>query len=539
MRLLVILSSLCCANALLADEVPLKAPKPVSTAIVPELQFDAIDSPALDALIAEETGRTVADLTPAPDAVFLRRVSLDLLGRQPTIEEQRVFLNDSSEDKRERLIQRTLGHPDFGRSWANYWSDTISYRVAPPELTFLNYEPFKGWLAEQFNENVPWDEIVTQILTSTGNVAEVPATTFVAYHQGEPAKLAAETARVFLGVQLQCAECHDHPFDNWKRDQFHSLAAYFARAQVKMPHNTGAATVVSSKEKGEYTMPNTDPGKKGKEMQPVFLEGESMEAGRPDRERREELARLLTDRRNRWFARAFVNRLWDRVAGDGFYSPVDNMGEYQPQLLPKVHEALTDHFLSTDYDIRDLFSVVLNTEYYGQSMPEKEPDEQHPFATLEQTRLRGDEVFESLETALEIPVVRKPTAKPTKAIRFPVPPKTIQEIVSETYGYDPSFGPKLIQRKMSQAMLMMNNEELQAQINADPDSGTVLSRILKSETDNEKVIVQLFELMLAREPSKAEASLCLKHVESLKDRGAAFEDLLWSLMNSTEFTTRR
>lgn len=539
MRLLVILSSLSCATSLLADETPLQAPKPAVVESVADRHFETIDATNLDRLIAEETGRAVDNLEPAPDHVFLRRVSLDLLGRQPTVEEQHIFLNDSSEDKRERLIQRMLDHPDFGRNWANYWSDTIAYRVAPPELTFLNYEPFKEWLAGQFNENAPWDEVVTQILTSTGKVGDVPATTFVAYHQGEPAKLAAETARIFLGVQLQCAECHDHPFDNWKRDQFHSLAAYFARAQVKMPHNTGAATVVSSKEKGEYTMPNADPGKKGKEMQPVFLEGESMDSGRPDLERRTELARLLTDRRNRWFARAFVNRLWDRVAGDGFYSPVDNMGEFQPQLLPEVHEALTDHFLATDYDIRDLFTLVLNTRYYGQSMPLSDADEQHPFALLEQTRLRGDEVFESLETALEIPVVRKPTAKPTSAIRFPVPPKTIQEIVSETYGYDPSFGPKLIQRKMSQAMLMMNNEELQAQVNADPDSGTVLSRILKTETDNEKVIVQLFELMLAREPTEQEKSLCLKHVESLKNRGAAFEDLLWSLMNSTEFTTRR
>ncbi|MBD3675202.1 MAG: DUF1549 domain-containing protein [Planctomycetaceae bacterium] len=526
--------------ALVADaQEPLRAPRPITEPQAPKLQYRTVTAEEVDELIAVAVERNVADFKAASDPVFLRRVTLDLLGRQPTLEEQNVFLNDDSTGKRQRLIERCLAHPDFGKNWANYWSDTISYRVTPPELTFLNYEPLKEWLAEQFNQNVAWDEVVTEILTSTGKVSEEPAATFVAYHQGEPTKLAAETARIFLGVQIQCAECHDHPFDDWKRDQFHSLAAYFARTQVKMPHNKGAATVVSAKEKGEYKMPNADPGKKGQEMQPVFLSGQQMDAGRPDHERRAELAQLLTDNRNRWFARAFVNRLWDRIAGDGFYSPVDNMGVNQPQLLPEVHESLTDHFLATGYDVKDLFQLILNTRYYGQEIPTDLPERTHPFAYLEQTRLRGDEVFDSLQTALDVPVVRKPTPKPTAEIRFPPPPKTIQESVAETFGYDPSFGPQVVQRTMSQAMLMMNNEELQAQVDADPESGTVLAKLLQSETDDAQVITKLYRLLLARKPTDRELKICWQHVQSIEDRGAAFEDVLWSLINSTEFTTRR
>lgn len=518
---------------------PLRAPRPVKEPAAFEKHYQSLTVEDLDSMIASLVERNVEDLQPTSDPVFLRRVTLDLLGRQPTVEEQNVFLNDESAGKRQRLVERCLAHPDFGKNWANYWSDTISYRVSPPELTFLNYEPLKTWLTEQFNANAPWDEVVTEILTSTGKVSEQPAATFVAYHQGEPTKLAAETARIFLGVQIQCAECHDHPFDDWKRDQFHSLAAYFARTQVKMPHNKGAATVVSAKEKGEYKMPNADPGKKSQEMKPVFLAGQQMDAGRPDHERRTELAKLLTDDRNRWFARAFVNRVWDRIAADGFFSPVDNMGVNQPVLLPEVHEALTDHFLSTRYDVKDLFQLILNTRYYGQQIPSELPDRTHPFAYLEQTRLRGDEVFDSLQTALDVPVVRKPTPKPTAEIRFPPPPKTIQESVADTFGYDPSFGPKVVQRTMSQAMLMMNNEELQAQVDADPDSGTVLAKLLKSESDDTKVIRKLYQLLMAREPTDTEMTICRKHISSIEDRGAAFEDLLWSLINSTEFTTRR
>ncbi|HSG73478.1 MAG TPA: DUF1549 domain-containing protein [Planctomycetaceae bacterium] len=535
MRTLLVCTVLTVTFPVVADEErPLRAPRPEAP-----IEYATTDSDSIDRLIAQELETSVDSFVPADDVTFLRRATLDLIGRQPTIEEQRIFENDSSDDKRTRLIERLLADERFGKNWANYWSDTISYHVAPPELTFLTYEPFKEWMTQQLNENRPWDQIVTEILTSSGKVAEVPAVTFVAYHQAEPTKLAAETARIFLGMQIQCAECHDHPFEDWTREQFHSLAAYFARSSVKMPHNKGAETVVSSKEKGEYTMPNADPSKKGKEMKPAFVDGKQYEGGLSDEERRAELARLLTDRRNRWFARAFTNKIWDRVAADGFYSPVDNIGDNQPQMLPSVHAALTDHFLATGYDIKDLYRVVLNTRYYQQQTPLDPGKLEHPFASLEMTRLRGDEVFDSLETALKVPIVKQPTPKPTSAIRFPVPPKSIQEIVAETYGYDPSFGPKTVQRNMSQAMLMMNNEELQQQVNADPESGTELSRILKEESDNDRVIERLYELMLARKPTETEQKTCREHLASVKDRGEGFEDLLWALMNSTEFTTRR
>ncbi len=520
--------SCCLANVTWADS-PLTAPRPDNT----------LRPADLDRLIAQGLRTQPETFSPCDDVTFLRRVTLDLLGRIPTVEEQRIYAADESPDKRERLIKRLLNNEEFGKNQANYWSDTIAYRVAPPELTFLEYDPFKSWLATEFNQGRPWDQIVSKVLTSTGKVADEPAATFVAYHQGHPQKLAAETARIFLGMQIQCAECHDHPFDDWKREHFHSLAAYFARAQVKMPWNKGAETVVSDKGKGEYTMPDVDPSKKGKEMRPVFLYGEEYNTGTSDLERRAELARLLTDEKNRWFARSFVNRAWERIAGAGFYNPVDNMGVNQIQLLPEVHEALTGHFLASRYDVKSLFELLLQTRYYQRQMPLTPTEQALRFEELLPSRLRGDEVFDTLQTALAVPVVKPPTAAPTDAIRFPPPGKSIRDAVVETFGYDPSFGPKLVQRNMSQAMLMMNNEELQAQVNADPASGTVLSKLLQEQSEDDKLIETLYELMLARKPSARESGLCREHIQSVPNRGEAFEDLLWSLMNSAEFTTRR
>ena len=176
---------------------------------------------ALDALIQQELKQSPAGR--ASDEQFLRRVSLDLIGRPPSIAELKTFLDDASADRRGQVIDRLLANPEFGQNWANYWSDTISYHVPPPELTFLSYKPFKDWLAARFNANDSWATVTKEILTANGTVKTNPAATFIGYHRGNATKLAAETARVFLGLQLHCAQCHNHKFDRWKRSRVSRL----------------------------------------------------------------------------------------------------------------------------------------------------------------------------------------------------------------------------------------------------------------------------------------------------------------------------
>jgi Protein of unknown function (DUF1549)/Protein of unknown function (DUF1553) len=500
-----------------------------------------LTSARLDELIARELETPFEEPGFVSDARFLRRVSLDLIGRQPTPHEIDEFERDSANVRRQRAIDRLLASPEFGSNWANYWSDTIAWRVPPPELTFLDYRPLEGWLAGQLNGNASWDQIVQELLTGTGKVKEQPAATFVAYHQGSPTKLAAETARIFLSVQIQCAECHDHPFDDWKREQFHQLAAFFARTAVKMPWNEGPETVVSDKGKGEYLMPDAvDPTRKGQTMQPVFFTGTAAaESGLSDLERRLKLAAFITSPENPWFARSYVNRVWARLMGRGFYEPVDDMGLIVAPVLPEVHERLADHFAATGCDVKDLFRLIVRTDAYRRGLPGDIELADKPLAAARAARLRGDEVFDSLATAVALPDLQPPTPKPTAEIRFPIPPKSTREMIAETFGYDPSLNPRDVMRNMNQAMLLMNNEQLQAQVNADPASGTVLARLLASDADDERAFRRLFEIMLAREPTDREVQIALEHIGSVERRGAAFEDLLWALMNATEFTTKR
>ena len=509
------------------------------------LADEPVDTPLtsaqLDAIFLESAKLAEQDLAGVvTDEQFLRRVSLDLIGRQPTPNELATYLLDSSDGKRAAAVERLLASPEFGTNWAGYWSDVIGYRVPPPELTFLDYTLFEKWLGERINQNAPWDETVRIILTATGKVKDSPAATFVGFHNADTTRLAAETARVFMSLQIGCAQCHDHPFDEWKREQFHELAAYFVRASAKMPWNDSGEIEVKDKGKGEYEMPNVaDPTKKGTVMVPAFLTGVKLETGKSDLERRTELALVVAGRDNPWFAKSYVNRVWGRLMGRAFHEPADDMGAGNEPQLREVHQPLTAHFIASGFDAKSLFRVIMNSQAYQQRLVENPSAAEKPYAAGRTTKLRGDEVFQSLVTAIDLPNVTPPKTAPTKDIRFPPPPKSTKDVVSETFGFDPSLRPDDISRTLGQAMLMMNNDQLQAQINAKPDSGTALGKLLASEPDNAKAVQRLFKLVLARAPNEAEAKIALEHVSSQSSRGEAYEDLLWSLINSAEFTTRR
>lgn len=514
--------------------MPVVAGEPQAVARLSPEQVDALVVTHRQA----ESGPAAVEVV--SDEQFFRRASLDLLGRQPTASELQAFLALTGPERRSQAIEQLLAHPGFGENWANYWVDTLAFRVPPPELTFLNYDPLKQWLAREFNANTGWDQIVRAILSATGKVKENPPVTFVAYHEGHAERLASETARIFMSLQIGCAQCHDHPFDDWKREQFHELAAYFARASVKFPWNEGIETEVKDKGKGEYTMPNVaDPTKKGTEMVPAFLTGVAFEKGKSDVERRTELAKVVASVENPWFASAYTNRVWARLMGRGFYNPVDDFGAANFPVMEDVHAALTAEFLASNFDVKGLFRLIMNSRVYQQPLSTNPSTADEPFAAAATSKLRGDEVYASLVTAIDLPNITPPKMAPTKEIRFPPPPKSTRDIVAEAFAFDPSARPQDVSRTLHQAMLLMNNDQLQAQVNAQPESGTVLSRLLQQTPENDAAVRQLFLTVLARRPSDKEVAIALEHVQSAESRAAGFEDLLWGLLNSAEFTTKR
>jgi hypothetical protein len=372
------------------------------------------------------------------------------------------------------------------------------------------------------------------MLTAIGSVGDNPAGAFIGFHQGESNRIAGETTRVFLGVKIACAECHDHPFIDMPQEVFHGMAAFFARTKAKLPWNDSNGIEISSDSKAEHKMPGAK-----EPIVPTLLDGTPQEAGLSDLRRRQILADWLVSGDNPYFARAYVNRIWARLMGRGFYEPVDDMGEGNEPLLADVHQALSDHFVASGFDTREVFRLITCSRAYQRTLSMSPSASDEAFAASQTKRLRGDEVFDSLEAAIEIPNITPPAEKASTAVRFPPPPKSTRDLVNEAFGYDPSFPDAWLSRTMDQAMFLMNNAQLHKQLDASPASGTVLARLLAAEPDDDKAIETLYQRVLARSPSAAEREIVFRHLKRVRDRGEAFEDLLWSLLNTAEFTTRK
>ncbi len=466
---------------------------------------------------------------------------------------------DPSPDKRGRVIDRLLDDPRFGENWARYWRDVIMYRrsddraqLAAPAL----YE----YLTNEFNKNAPWDEIVRSFITATGDVRENGATGLIMAQNGNTADITSEVSRIFLGVQIQCANCHDHKTDRWKREQFHQLAAFFPRIAVrpvKLDDDKRSFEVVGNdrplKVKNpklanrpigspEHFMPDLKhPEFEGTKMQPVFfLTGQSLPFGTPDAQRRDTIAKWITSPADEWFAKAFVNRVWAELVGEGFYDPIDDIGPDRTCTAPNTIDCLAHEFVDSKFDVKRLYHIIASTEAYQRnSRTRRNPDEM-PFAANCPERLRGDQVYDALIAALgmnDAPGVRLSEAMGGKGGKG-APLRSPRNQFDQVFGFDPSTPRDEVTGSIPQALLLMNGPQINRAINASRP-GSELTQLLASSSDNESVATELYLRCLGREPNKAELQACITHVKDSKTRAAGFEDILWALINSTEFLQRK
>src|SRR5262249_42512423 len=307
-----------------------------------------------------------AKIKPAPltsDEQFIRRVTLDLTGKLPTPAAIKEFQDDKATDKRAKLIDKLLDSDDFARHWSLYFRDVIVSKGSINQFAQIAVRHFDVWLVEQFKANKKWSEITKELLTASGQIKyDDPNKNgqmfFLASRSGmdAPVELAAETSRIFLGIQIQCAQCHDHPSDVWKRQNFHEFAAYFARVRSRpiieeKMRFTGVA--LASLPFGEHRMPDGNDPKKGTQLKPKFLDGKSPAGfGLPDRKRGEPLAESIISKENPWFAAAFVNRIWGELMGQSFYMPIDDMGPLKEAYMPEVIGRVAGAFRGDDYDVK-------------------------------------------------------------------------------------------------------------------------------------------------------------------------------------------
>jgi hypothetical protein len=494
----------------------------------------------VDEALRKAAGPSLPTPPAADDETFLRRASLDLIGKTPTPDEIKAFLADTAADKRDRLIDRLLASEQYAVNWGRYWRDVLTYHT-PASANYLRWQLFDGWMVEQVRKNRPWSEIVSALVTAEGVNDECAPVNYLTALYGNPIEIAATTSRVFLGVQIQCAQCHDAKSEPWKREQFHELVAFFGRAKlVQHKDVTGRGTpyAIEGRADGQYQMTDKKDLSRLIAMTPRFLTGESISADMSDVERRAALARLITGSKNPYFAKAYVNRTWTAMMGWGFYPGLADLGGPITPQFPEALDLLAKEWTETGHDMRWLFRTVALTQAYQRHLQPRPGTGSPASPAVCPNRLRPEQIFDALVRALGFDENDKTIPAPAPSSAPAVSRHTgLRNMVYQAFKIDPSLPPEEVPGTIPQALLMMNSILVNTYTAA--KGQTFLAEALKKNMADDDIVTALYERTLSRKPKAEEMATCQRYIKKVGDRKEALEDIFWSLVNSTEFVTKR
>jgi hypothetical protein len=470
---------------------------------------------------------------PAGDPTHLRRAYLDVIGRLPTPGEVREFLADASPTKRARLVDRLLDRPEYADHWANKWVDLLRpnpYRVGIKAVLNLD-----GWIRDAFRRNLPYDQFVRAIVTARGSTFEQgPAT--ILRDRREPEEIAPMLSQLFLGIRLECAKCHHHPFESWSQEQFYAFAAYFARVGRKgtglSPPISGGEEIVYTQRSGSVKHPLT-----GKILPPRPLFGNASVGKDPEADPREALARWMTAPDNPYFAQVIVNRVWAEVMGRGIVEPVDDLRATNPPSNGPLLNALADDFRRHGYDLKRLIRTILASSVYALS---SEPNARNladirNFSRHYRQRLRAEVLLDAISDVTGVPDAFE--AAPPRSRAATIWTHRVSSLFLDTFGRpDPNQDPpceRTTDTSVVQALHLMNAPELHKKITSDTGRAAQLVKGTKQPRD---IVEELYLLAYSRFPTDPERVVGESLFTGTKvDRRGAVEDLLWALLNSAEF----
>jgi hypothetical protein len=480
----------------------------------------------IDDLLAQRWAQE--GVRPAPkasDGEFLRRATLDLTGLIPTVQEVRAFLADTSRHKRFELVERLLAKPNHATHFANIWRHVM----LPADSNLAQFggdAGFQLWLRSQFADNVPYHKMVTALLVTSGNTQGTGPGLFYSALQLKPEELAASTSRIFLGVQIQCAQCHNHPFAPWTRKDFWGYAAFFGR--LRQPAR-GQQFVFQIHEGhvGEVKIPDTD-----EVIAPKFLGGPES----PDdvlQLRRARLAAWLTSGNNEYFAKAAVNRVWAVLFGRGLVQPVDDLGDHNPPSHPELLDELAKYFAETGFDVRNLVRTLTATLAYQLSSQSEAgaPDRPELFARMAIKSLSADQLYDCLTEAMRR---RSNVAGGNQMAGFRGFDGGRQSFLAKFRA--PTQGATDYESGIPQALTLMNGRVVREA--TDVANSDILIALDAPFFNDEERVETLFLSTLSRLPGDDERAKFVAYAKKgagAKERRKALSDILWALLNSAEF----
>jgi hypothetical protein len=505
--------------------IPLPTPVPAEVyARLPRRNF--IDGHVWDKL--QQLG--IVPSEPCDDATFHRRAYLDVLGKLPTPEETRAFLADTSSDKRTKLVDALLERPEWGDHWANKWADLL--RPNPYHVGIKAVFNLDGFLRESFRKNKPYDQFVREIVTAQGSTFQNGAVVFFR-NRREPDELTTMVSQLFLGIRLDCAKCHHHPFEVWGQDDFYSFAAHFARLGRKgqgiSAPISGGEEVFFVKETGSVKHPLT-----GKEMTARPLFGTAREA-KGDEDPRRVLADWIVSDENPYFAKVMANRVWADFMGKGIVEPIDDLRATNPPSNGPLLDALAEHFRKERYDIKKLVRTIMTSHVYQlSSAPTKtNAADLRNFSRHYRQRLRGEVLLDAITDITGVPETFTAAAPGTRAMELWT--VRTQSVFLDSFGRpNPNEDPpceRMSETSVVQALHLMNSPNLHKKVTSDAGRAAQLAA---SNRPIGEVVEELYLWVYSRRPTAAEAQRGVALFEGVPRRQAV-EDLLWALLNTPEF----
>lgn len=524
----------------------------------------------LDRLVDEQLRKLQVQPSPAADDyVFVRRAYLTIVGRLPTASEVRQFASSEATDKDAQLVDALLNDPGYALLWAMHWSDLL--RNEQKVMSQRGAEGWHAWMAEQIAADRPLSEMVAEMLTTLGSTYEHPAASFHRTHR-EPETAAESIGQVFLGVRLQCARCHNHPFDNWRQDDYYGLAAYFTTLERKQIDNDPRDKFDKHIISGDEVVSLTDkepkiwhPGRATEVgpkplTQPMSASSEeaktkkAVSPGDADSPL-ERLAEWLTVD-NRMFARNMANRIWYHYMGVGIVDPPDDFRDSNPPSNPELLEYLTDELVRSKYSVRHVARLILTSRTFRRQSA-AEPSAAEPlggarvFSGYPLRRMSAEVLYDAVSDATG--VVSAPASDDRKSRKddkgsqgadaTTLGQRAVARVeVPTTSGFLTTFGKpgrlltceceRSSEVSLGQSLVLVNGIETRSKL---ADAHNRLAKLTESDANLEKSIEELYLAALSRPPRPEELARFTQYITESSSRRAALEDVLWALLNSKEF----
>lgn len=481
------------------------------------------------------------------DEVFVRRAHLDLLGTIPSSEEARAFVEEVSPDKRGKLIDQLLQREEFADFWALKWADLM--KIDERQLDKKGVKVFHAWIRQSVAEDKPFNQFARELIAARGKTFENPPANWWRANR-DPVSRAENTARVFLGVQLNCAQCHNHPFERWTQDDYYSWAALFTRLDYKLGKDKPTDENDKQEFRGDQTVLIKATGsiknpRTGEAAPARFLGGTSPKISK-ERDELLELADWLTQ--SPMFARMQVNRVWFHLLGRGLVDPVDDFRSSNPATHPQVLERLSEEFVKNRYSLRHVIRTIMSSRVYqlASEPNETNADDETFHSRAIVRRLTAEQMADSLAKAAGAPLDIEGYPAGTRLAQTAEGRKHYRPLKTDLDRFNATFGkpPRLIasdcersnELAMPQAFQLISGPLVQSALTR---KGNRIETLLSSGKHEMEIVDELFWSTLSREPTTRELDRFGSHLMNASDRRKATEDLLWALLNSKEFLFQR